>query len=607
MGVKRPPTLPKSSLESISESNAYYCNENASPNVALQPSPRKTFSISKLGAALKRMSPRMPSPRKHVGKPCSQEPCTQASTTSGGYSRPLQDTTNASATRAGYPDPLRFSCSSSPQVAQLKVDRVPTSLPSPVATTSISQGVTVDRRDCKGMFGATMDPQDSNLCKLAFGGQQKEKVDCESTGHHMEGDRGPFISERWGTKEDELLAKQILTRLYQQDVAIDVVVATVQTYPEVAWLTQCASRCPLPPFWTKKEDSQSGSYLYSNSYTGESSFTSPTLPHFTQLVRLTLIMLHEQSDVKDELSSVLSHVQEDGKRAKASWDGPHVDLGSGAQYWFSHNLKCSTWGNPVAAAEFLEQVTLAIKTRLCKETAHSVGKSSNADAIHVRLAAAEETIRQQQRLLLSLQKQQQAAQTCGDAVTPSELSSCGHAKARSITAPSASRGGAGFATANDFVCASTMLPVHRAALPEQGQLQEQGIFEDAPEVVSSPSRRNKMSLSNDCDSHSRHAATDQDNQKQLQALVKGEGKVESCSSFLCVALPTCPEEPRCPDAPPVCPDALPPCPLPKKVHGDSADKRQQLSSLWDSAVHAQEALEAQVREWEEAAQSLEEN
>merc|ERR1712078_22552 len=100
-----------------------------------------------------------------------------------------------------------------------------------------------------------MEPQESNLCKMVFASQQQTKIQMQTTEHRVANSRCPVSVEHQMATEVEVLAKQILTTLYEQDVSMDTTVATLQRYPEVAWLTQCASQCPLPPFWTKHKDS----------------------------------------------------------------------------------------------------------------------------------------------------------------------------------------------------------------------------------------------------------------------------------------------------------------------------------------------------------------
>lgn len=158
--------------------------------------------------------------------------------------------------------------------------------------------------------------------------------------------------------EVQILAKQMLTEVYRQEVAEEAVFSTLQAYPEVAWLAHCAARCPQPPCWGRYDDAQgsgSGS-CYINSQTGEASPHPPLLRHFAHLAGLALQARQEGRLVKGDLQRALEQVRADTQLAKTAWDGPHLDTDSGVSYWYSPELGCSTWGDPAAAADFLARV-----------------------------------------------------------------------------------------------------------------------------------------------------------------------------------------------------------------------------------------------------------
>jgi len=158
--------------------------------------------------------------------------------------------------------------------------------------------------------------------------------------------------------EVQVVAKQLLTEVYRTEVSEDTAFGTLQSYPEIAWLAHCASRCPQPPCWGRydAQEGTGGQACFINSQTGEASPHPPLLRHFAHLAALALQARQEDKNVKADLHRALEQVRADSELAKTAWDGPHIDTESGAQYWFSADLGCSTWGDPAAAADFLARV-----------------------------------------------------------------------------------------------------------------------------------------------------------------------------------------------------------------------------------------------------------
>eukprot|EP00746_Dinoflagellata_sp_MGD_P162107 gnl/MRDRNA2_/MRDRNA2_89521_c0_seq1.p1 gnl/MRDRNA2_/MRDRNA2_89521_c0~~gnl/MRDRNA2_/MRDRNA2_89521_c0_seq1.p1 ORF type:complete len:660 (-),score=85.08 gnl/MRDRNA2_/MRDRNA2_89521_c0_seq1:294-2273(-) len=158
--------------------------------------------------------------------------------------------------------------------------------------------------------------------------------------------------------EVQVVAKQLLAEVYRTDVTEETVFTTLQQYPEIAWLAHCASRCPQPPCWGRydAEEGTGGQPCFINSQTGEASPHPPLLRHFAHLAALALQARQEGKNVKADLHRALEQVRADSELAKTAWDGPHLDNQSGAHYWFSADLGCSTWGDPAAAADFLARV-----------------------------------------------------------------------------------------------------------------------------------------------------------------------------------------------------------------------------------------------------------
>jgi len=158
--------------------------------------------------------------------------------------------------------------------------------------------------------------------------------------------------------EVQVVAKQLLAEVYHTEVSEDTVFSTLQSYPEIAWLAHCASRCPQPPCWGRydAEEGTGGEPCFINSQTGEASPQPPLLRHFAHLAALALQARQEGKIVKPDLHRALEQVRADSELAKTAWDGPHLDTQSGAHYWFSADLGCSTWGDPAAAADFLARV-----------------------------------------------------------------------------------------------------------------------------------------------------------------------------------------------------------------------------------------------------------
>lgn len=169
--------------------------------------------------------------------------------------------------------------------------------------------------------------------------------------------------------EVQILAKQMLTEVYRQEVAEESVFTTLQAYPEVAWLAHCAARCPQPPCWGRYDDAKGSGTgaCYINSQTGEASPHPPLLRHFAHLAGLALQARQEGRLVRADLQRALEQVRADTQLAKTAWDGPHLDTDSGVQYWYSPELGCSTWGDPAAAADFLARVISELTSLMPKE------------------------------------------------------------------------------------------------------------------------------------------------------------------------------------------------------------------------------------------------
>lgn len=162
--------------------------------------------------------------------------------------------------------------------------------------------------------------------------------------------------------EPQMLARQMLSSLYHQDISVEVVLNTLQEYPHVAWVAQCAARCPQPPYWVKVEDVEGpGSCIFANSQTGETSPCHPLHQQFTYLAGLVLKGLRGRNpDVSLKLRAMLEQSHADTQLTRTVWNGPHLDPSSGAEYWFNTESGTSTWGDPAVASEFLARVISAL-------------------------------------------------------------------------------------------------------------------------------------------------------------------------------------------------------------------------------------------------------
>lgn len=164
------------------------------------------------------------------------------------------------------------------------------------------------------------------------------------------------------TLEVQSLAQQLLEKVFEQKVAEDVAFPTLDLHPEIAWLAHCAYRCPLPPCWTRSETAGDGSDFpkYLDPETGEESPTPPLLPHFAVLGKLACQArqgAHEEAIAATAaLAQAAKSFAEEASLTRTSWDGPHIDVATGSEYWHCAAVNRSTWGDPGAAADFLARV-----------------------------------------------------------------------------------------------------------------------------------------------------------------------------------------------------------------------------------------------------------
>merc|ERR1719272_2816386 len=65
--------------------------------------------------------------------------------------------------------------------------------------------------------------------------------------------------------------------------------------------------------------------------------------------------------VEERLGAKQKAFATEAEEMRQAWSGPHVDPGTGCEFWHCEVSQRSTWGDPGAAADFLVRVIAKLK------------------------------------------------------------------------------------------------------------------------------------------------------------------------------------------------------------------------------------------------------
>lgn len=160
------------------------------------------------------------------------------------------------------------------------------------------------------------------------------------------------------TKLDEQ-AQRLLDAVFDFPMAEDAAVFMLAANPELSWLAQCVQRCPLPPCWSVLEGRSGSDERYVDMRGGTVTDSTPVLHEFVGLARVMLFWRSnpcQGSLVARRLLAKHDSFVVQAAELRRSWSGPHMDQGTGFEYWYCPTSQQSTWGDPGAASEFLARV-----------------------------------------------------------------------------------------------------------------------------------------------------------------------------------------------------------------------------------------------------------
>eukprot|EP00930_Biecheleria_cincta_P000955 TRINITY_DN102133_c0_g1_i1.p1 TRINITY_DN102133_c0_g1~~TRINITY_DN102133_c0_g1_i1.p1 ORF type:complete len:520 (+),score=85.31 TRINITY_DN102133_c0_g1_i1:46-1605(+) len=168
-----------------------------------------------------------------------------------------------------------------------------------------------------------------------------------------------------GTKVEETPARKpmleaLLQELYGHSLKVKVQRALLDSCPEVQWLAECAGRCPLSAgwreVWMRREETACLEVAYVCDDQGAVSELPPQLHSF---VRLAWCVVHARLQ-PDTSAAMASHIREMVEASYtqvrilgARWTGPHLDPGTGRDYFCYPSAGLSSWQNPCKEHTFV--------------------------------------------------------------------------------------------------------------------------------------------------------------------------------------------------------------------------------------------------------------
>eukprot|EP00930_Biecheleria_cincta_P077210 TRINITY_DN6448_c0_g1_i2.p1 TRINITY_DN6448_c0_g1~~TRINITY_DN6448_c0_g1_i2.p1 ORF type:complete len:753 (-),score=121.72 TRINITY_DN6448_c0_g1_i2:25-2283(-) len=189
--------------------------------------------------------------------------------------------------------------------------------------------------------------------------------------HRSQSRRGAMQCKAWDEPETSWMEKRILEIAYQRSLNDGERQSIMASCPEIQWLAECASRCPLAPGWSKIEgDTISYAFEGSDDLCGD----PPVLQQFARMAWYVL-KSHTHPGSAENAATSISGIAHDAVRQARQlsryWTGPHFDSSTRREYYYCQAANLSSWQHPTAEALYLALVSeRLLQTPLLQQRTH---------------------------------------------------------------------------------------------------------------------------------------------------------------------------------------------------------------------------------------------
>jgi hypothetical protein len=156
--------------------------------------------------------------------------------------------------------------------------------------------------------------------------------------------------------------QKLLMRLYHCKLSDSDTSSVLACCPEVEWLAECASSCPLPVGWSHHQVNEE-QLAFINERTREISYEPPNLDIFVRLAWCTIQVRMRPSNVSKLASYVHKVARNNAQQAQClerCWTGPHYDSASGLPYYYCPSADISSWQSPAHELLYVSRVAYSL-------------------------------------------------------------------------------------------------------------------------------------------------------------------------------------------------------------------------------------------------------
>lgn len=172
--------------------------------------------------------------------------------------------------------------------------------------------------------------------------------------------------------------QQLLMRLYHCKLSDADASAVMSCCPEVDWLAECASACPLPVGWSHCQVNEK-QLAFVNERTREICDEPPNLDVFVRLAWCTIQARMRPSNVSKLASYIHKVARNNAQQAQClegCWTGPHYDSASGLPYYHCPSADISSWQSPVHELQYVSRVAYSLLESSVFDTNGSFGSNA---------------------------------------------------------------------------------------------------------------------------------------------------------------------------------------------------------------------------------------
>mmetsp|Transcript_54078 Transcript_54078/g.128804 ORF Transcript_54078/g.128804 Transcript_54078/m.128804 type:complete len:573 (+) Transcript_54078:114-1832(+) len=168
-----------------------------------------------------------------------------------------------------------------------------------------------------------------------------------SPSYRSEGAENPQSEQ----SEEVVVSRHFLNAVYGRDLNEEDALKVLNFHPLLGWIVECHCLAPIPPLWVKSKVVPPDVPLYAGP-DGDASETSPLFPYFARMAHAIVLARQVPDRVVEYIVQVIS-VREQMKQeviyTQGEWSGPHVDVGTGEDYWrhktagYQHSAQPWAW------------------------------------------------------------------------------------------------------------------------------------------------------------------------------------------------------------------------------------------------------------------------